>query len=302
MKWAVLVMTVLGLMAAMCAAILVAFLSHPSAGRSSSTGPVTVLMINRNLPAMSVVQGSDVTSQTMSSDKAPANFMTNSVQVVGRVLAVPMVAGEAFSPAVFAGQGAGADLAAAIPYGDRAEGIDVTNYGALEGMLYPGCAVDVEVTLTPPQSGTQSSMPISATILQNVEVLAINNSTITSSEAGNSTDNNNADDSGTRRVILLVDSRQAKILRLAATVGTLSLAMRNPLDTSASNAETITLNELTADNYMDNLYNSATPSTPQNSQMSTTAPVNTEGAVWNVEVIRGSQSQEEVFPLTEVHP
>jgi hypothetical protein len=49
---------------------------------------------------------------------------------------------------------------------------------------------------------------------------------------------------GSRRVTLLVDTKQAMTLQLAMQQGTLSLALRNPLDSAAGDRETVRLSTL----------------------------------------------------------
>ena len=314
MKWAVIVMTALGVVAAICAAILVAVVFHPR-GAPRNAGPppqVAVLIAAKNLPAMAVVQAADVRAKMMVASQAPGHYLSNSVQVVGRVLAVAMVKGEAFSSKVFASQGVGANLAAAIPFSRRAVGVAITNYAALQGMLYPGCAVDVLLTLTPPAAGSRAgaALPIATTVLQNVEVLAIDNSTVDSPPAVKAGSGGNSGAGGSQRVSLLVSPRQAEILRLAANAGSLSLALRNPLDTKLAHTPTLTLKAVTPDHYLRNLYRpktslamlaAALPPPPAVAAAAVT-PKPATPPQWKMQVIRGPQSQVESFPLSEVRP
>jgi pilus assembly protein CpaB len=249
MKLAVVGLTFLGLVAAVSAAFLISTLRMspdmlPHSGRPDPS-EVEVLVATGPAPAMSVVDGKQVTTKKMPRAQAPAGFISNPVEVVGKVLAIPIVEGQAFTEMCFA-SGASAQLAAAIPKGKRAVGISVTDYGGLDGLLYPGSVVDVMLALKPDSSLGQNSRrgPLTMTLLQSVEVLAIERQTVVSSDKSSGIDgllrSNN-----TRKVTLLVDTKQTKILQLAMGEGTLSLAMRNPLDGTNADSEHVGMTDIT---------------------------------------------------------
>jgi pilus assembly protein CpaB len=296
MKWAVVTLTALGLAAALCAAILVVALQKNSVRQSSTVpaGSATVLVSTEDLPAMSVVRAQDVSSQTMTTDNAPAQYFSNSAQVVGHILALPMVSGQAFSPQTLVSPGAGPDLAAAIPYGRRAVSISITNYAALQGLLYPGCHVDVMLTFTPSASaGAASASLISATVLEDVEVLAIDNNTVNTPPP---TPEAKASESqvGNPRITLLLDTKQAQMLHLAANAGVLSLALRNPLDNQETNSQIVTLSQLTQPDYIP-------PALPNPFPNSGAASGNSVQQ-WNVQIIRGDQTNVQSFPASDTQP
>jgi pilus assembly protein CpaB len=251
MKFAVAGLLCLGVLAAGSAAFLVSTLRlslAPMAMGGGEASDVEVLVAVSAVPAMSVVDARQVTTRRMPMAKAPRGYISNPVEVVGKVLAIPMVEGQAFTGNCFA-QGAGSQLAAALPKGKRAVGISVTDYAGLDGLLYPGSVVDVMFSIKRDAMAPRAAAhgPITATLLQGVEVLAIERQTVVSPgekmiDSGDSVlrPNNNM-----RKVTLLVDTRQAKILQLAMEQGTLSLALRNPLDGSSSETEKVSLSDLT---------------------------------------------------------
>src|SRR5688500_3426090 len=136
MKWAIVGLTVLGMAAAACAALLVSAIRTGSLMPDRSArvdGEVRVLYAKQAMPAMTVVEGNMVASKTMPRSQAPANSISDPVQVVGRVLTVAMVEGQAFTSTSFIGENS-ASVAAAVGKGKRAVGISVTDYGGLEGL------------------------------------------------------------------------------------------------------------------------------------------------------------------------
>lgn len=237
MKWAIVGLIFLGLAAAGCAAMLVGALRAASARpvmvQQGADADVQVLYATRPIPIMSVVDSKSVATKTVRRSAAPAGYISDPVQVVGRIMIIPMVEGQPFTNASFPAEGNSTHLATVLPSGKRAVGISVTEYGGLEGFLYPGSKVDVLVSFKSQDGLSDNHRPAtSTTLLTDVEVLAIERQTVVS----NSPEKVGSDVEGTsrpnnaRRVTLLVDVRQAAMLGLAMEQGTLSLALRNPLD------------------------------------------------------------------------
>ena len=197
-----------------------------------------VLYAKVPLASMTVVDGDMVATKTMPAQRGAANSISDPVQVVGRMLTVPLLEGQPFTTNCFASE-SNASVAAAVGKGKRAVGISVTDYAGLEGLLYPGSVVDVMVTLKDDIAGMsrpseQGRAALATTLLERVQVLAIERQTVVSGTADKvgSDVESSMRPNNTRRVTLLVDTKQAKILQLAMEQGTLSLALRNPLDTT----------------------------------------------------------------------
>jgi len=244
MKLAVAGLMLLGLVAALCAAILVGSMKGPSGvvvikppAVVTDSGEVKVLCAARPLSAMTVIDAADVTVKTMPREKAPVGFTTTPVDVIGKVLAGPVTEGTAFTDTMFSGQ-IGTKVSAVIPPGKRAVGISVADYAGLDGLLYPGAMVDVVLALRGETSGPENTHrdALATTLLENVQVLAIETTSVVSPVKP---DDRNDQPRGTHRITLLVDTRQAKALDLGMQQGSLCLTLRNPMDDAPSEREAL---------------------------------------------------------------
>ena len=225
MKWPFLAIVLLGLVAAICVAGLMTFLPAYLRGPTPTlkANEMQVVVAKRDIPAMQIVDGESIATKSVPRKEAPLDCFTDSVQVLGKVLALPMVAGQAFTKTCFA-EGSGAHLAAAMPKGMRAVGIALSEHSGLFGVLYPGSRVDILVSYKAQAGEANSSI-----LLQNVQFLGVEGHTIVSPD----NDKSGRSDSGRKRMVtVMVDPDQARILEAAMEQGTLSLAMRNPLDTT----------------------------------------------------------------------
>jgi len=238
-KWAVAGLFGLGLVAAVCAAVLAASWQSHGDGGAGSGGDVevTAMVATRDLPAMSVVDASSVEARAVPASAAALDACVDAVQVVGKVLLVPVKAGQPLQRAQFATEGSSAQLAAALQQGDRAVCIELSDSMALEDLLYPGSIVDVLFSRVAHAENGVDQQPLSLTLLQGVRVLAVGDRTIVA-PAGNPGPLGETRN-GRPAVSLLVNGRQAQILKLAMQEGSVTLALRNPLDeASASVAAT----------------------------------------------------------------
>jgi len=253
MKLAIAGLCFLGLIAAACAAVLVNGLrvmpvaTAPAAPEKvvDDNPDVRVLYATRNAPAMTVIDGSMVTTHVMPRKEAPKGYISDPIEVVGRVASEQVVAGQPFIKSSFADANQPRQLAAIIPPGKRAVTISVADHAGLEGLLFPGSMVDVMVSFKPSDVGTKWREALTATLLQNIQVLALDHQTVLA--PGKMLDEVGSRSNGSRRVTLLVDTKQAKALELAMDQGTLSLALRNPLDTTETDKEIVSVHSLIGD-------------------------------------------------------
>jgi len=297
MKWAVVGLCLLGCVAAISAAFLVnALRAAPAdagtdAGAATDSPDVQVIYAARSVPAMTVMDASVIEVRTMDKTTAPHQFMSDPDQVVGKVLSVPLSQGQPITQACFTKDDGSRQLASVIPPGKRAVGISVTDYGGLEGLLYPGSMVDVMGSFKPQEGDSQA---VTTTLLENVQVLAIEEQTVVS--PGKSV-NQAMDDSyhnQSRRVTLLVDSRQAKILQLAMGQGTLSLALRNPMDQTNSDGQDVSLSGL----FGGPTPAAAAPVAPSDPFSAPQAPPAAQSpGSWDVTVINGQAVETKSFPV-----
>lgn len=252
MKWSITGLLLLGVAAAVSASVLVASLKIGSQAVASSERipeDVQILVAARNLPSMSVVDARSVMVKTIPATDVPENVLRRSTDVVGKLLVAPVVEGQAFTAANFADDKSGARLASALSSGMRAVSVSLTPDRA--GLLYPGCVVDVLVSLSRQANGTPMlKEAMSMTLLQGVEVLAIDDSSIMSDaeKADPETETSSRRMRRERLVTLVLNSNQAKALQLAMHYGTVSLALRNPLDATPVETDSTMLSDL-ADEY-----------------------------------------------------
>jgi pilus assembly protein CpaB len=321
MKWAVILLCLLGVIAAACAAFLVQGIKLSTIqtavthAKSEDTTEVQVLVAARTIPAMTVVDSRLVMAKTMQKKDAPPDYISNTVEVVGKVLGKPIVEGQSFSNAYFAGDTASRLVAEAIPKGKRAVGISVTDYSGLEGMLYPGSNVDVMASFKA-QGNDDWRNSTTTTLLENVQVLGIEQQTVVSP---GKTMADTANVTHTRRVTLLVDTKQAKVLQLAMEHGTLSLAMRNPMDDSNANRDAVSVGKLLGGNppppitdnkpektedFWDKFAKAAAEAQKRQAAQhpATTQPTAPPAPQWEVVVIRGESTSKQEFPMPTTQP
>jgi pilus assembly protein CpaB len=293
MKWSIAVLGLLGVAAAACAAVLVATLRAEAgsrvAARAASSEPkeVEIVLAARDLPAMAMLDASGVATKRVPRAEAPEEYYSQTFQVIGKVLAVPVLAGQVFQPISFVEKGSGQELAAALEDGMRAVSVSLPGDAGNEGVLYPGSVVDVLVSLKVPGEIHGQTEAISSTLLQGVKVLAIENASIVSGERKSQY---TGGPSRKRNVTLLVNARQAILLQLAREYGEISLAMRSPLDESPADAAGVLLSELSPE-YLKRLGKATEPTAAE--------PVPAPPK-WEIEVFRGGKLSKRTLDLSGV--
>lgn len=229
MKLAVVILLVLGVLAAGSAAVLVGAL-RGNGGPAEAPPEVEVLVAATSLPAASVLASSHVTEGSAPKQDLPEGYLTSPVQAIGKILAVPLVEGQILATSCFVSDGSGAQLAATLREGMRAFTVTVPGRAVSGGLLYPGCVVDVLAAFD--LRSSERGEAISTTLLRGIQVLAVEDTTVVTkatSEKGRGDDSYRT--SGMNlSVTLMVDSKQAEALQLVTQHGKISLAMRNPLD------------------------------------------------------------------------
>jgi len=231
MKYSMIGLLVLGLIAALSAAVLLAVIKAPQRNASGQSAEVVALIANHDMPSVTVVTEAMITETAIAQAEAPKGLLTSPLQALGRPLTRPVVKGQPLTADCFASSRRGIDLVAALEEGKRAVTVELALAAGLEGLLYPGSVVDVLATFDVDRRGTNGeNVAVATTLLHGVEVLAIDIETVKTDADGQAKEVEAGALRKTRRVTLLVDSDQAKALQLAAEHGSVSLAMRNPLD------------------------------------------------------------------------
>jgi pilus assembly protein CpaB len=237
MKLAVIVLIMLGLLAAGSAVLLVNVVQKRMDPRIDRDA-VPVLVARENLPARKLVNGDDLEIKPIPRTGLPRGYFTNTSQAIGKVLKMAVVKDEPLTDAVFIPKGSVDELlrpgmlAFPAPLPRRTTAVD---------LLYPGCVVDVFATF--PLRDSDKGDAVVTPLLQSIQVLGIEAVTVVSQQ----------DDSGIRKtgssqtqnvtVTLEVNARQAAALQLALERGTLGLAMRNPLDKNWNPMEPMVVKE-----------------------------------------------------------
>jgi len=245
MKWGIVILVILGIVAAACAALLVGVMGTGSSAAAKGPQGFEVVVAKRSLPAMTAVTLDDFVKQMVSKNELPQGQATASpTRVVGRVLSVPVVEGQVLTESCFIADGTGAQLAAALPDGMRAFTVNLNTKAVPDRLLlYPGCVVDVLFSAKLSSQDIRGQA-LSATILRGIQVLAVQGESVVSNpeaEEGRQAQTRRA--TSGLQVTLLVDSKQAEALQLACDNGNISLAVRNPLDKSLGEMDATVLNQ-----------------------------------------------------------
>src|SRR5271165_2687788 len=169
--------------------------------------------------------GATITADAVTLVDWPVNFpvegaMKNTQDVVGRMVMFPIAAKEPVRETLLAAPGA-VGLTSKIPDGMRAVAVETNDVANVAGFLFPGCRVDVLVTFRPEQQGPHSNEDVTATVLQNVEVLSTGERV-------------QPDPSGkpqkVRQVTMLLNPDDSEKLVMAANKGTVQFVLRNGTD------------------------------------------------------------------------
>jgi pilus assembly protein CpaB len=167
--------------------------------------------------------GTTITADAVTLVDWPANYpiegvMTKTQDAVGRTVVFPIAVKEPIRESLLAAPGNVGILTAKIPDGMRAVAVETNDVANVSGFLFPGCHVDVLVTLKPDTGKTED---LTATVLQNVEVLSTGERT-------------QPDPSGkpqkVRQVTMLLTPDDAEKMVLAANKGTIQFVLRNGND------------------------------------------------------------------------
>ena len=164
-----------------------------------------------------------------------AGAVSDPSEIIDRGVIVTIAENEPVTTRKIAGPEAGAGLPPIIPEGMRAISVRVNEVIGVAGFVLPGTRVDVLATVNNPgQVGSGPPEPMSRTVVSNVEVLT----------AGTRYDQEEAlDGQAVRSTVatLAVLPEDGERIALAASNGTISLALRNPMDVEPTETEGIRL-------------------------------------------------------------
>jgi pilus assembly protein CpaB len=188
-------------------------------------------------------RGYQIQEDHVESRKIPVEFAHKSMpqtldDVLGRVATVAMYEGEYIMSNKITSVSAKAGLATLIPAGLRAYSITAaSSANRVSGLINVGDRVDVLLTKSA-QGGGLTDSAVAETLLQNVEVMAVDR-IVDNTGANKSGVAAEKNDSKASTVTLMVTPKQAAVLGLGQKEGVLSLSLRNPEDQSITLSEEI---------------------------------------------------------------
>ena len=243
MKWGVVILLILGIVAAICASVLVGAVKlSPFGGDANDASGVEVIVARRALPAMTTLTADCFDTKRLPREGLPAGRVVSGTASLGRILAVSVVEGEVLTESCFVWGGTGAQLAAKLPDGMRAFTVHLRKAIPDRVLLYPGCVVDVLFSSKLSDRGIRGQA-ISATILRGIQVLAVAGDSVVSKPTEKLAKPQPREMSRGLVVTLLVNPKQAEALQLASDNGNISLAIRNPLDKELGDMEATVLSQ-----------------------------------------------------------
>src|SRR5215470_9612412 len=210
----------------------ITYLFYKRMSASVSQRKATQIVVAANDLSVGVtLSQKDVTLLDWYSDALPSGAFTKTDGVVGHPLLFPMGAREPILQRDLGVEGAGIGLAGKIPEGMRAVAIRSNEIIGVAGFLYPGSKVDLLMTFTPPGA----TIPVTETVLQNVEVLT----------AGQTIE---PDPQGKPQqvsvVTLLLNPEDSQKLQLASGQGNIQFVLRSGADQKTAELHPTRLDEL----------------------------------------------------------
>jgi Flp pilus assembly protein CpaB len=225
---------------------------------------------------------------------------TDAKPLIGRALAVPLRKGQIVRQEHLAARGSGADIAAQLPAGHRALTVMLRDPIAASS-LFPGAMVDVLATVDKSGPGNVKES-VTRTVIERAKVLALADDAATRSPG--QSDSVMASDRRPAQpkkvaVTLGVTAEQAAELELAASRGTIGLALRAASDTGSGASQA--RNQNIAGNAAASSEGVRAPApTPASASVPTATTSARQGpaqtTMWGVTVIRGDSTVKHEFP------
>src|SRR5437879_5775920 len=221
-------------MAAMLAAGVTFFFSKKLNARRASRATTQIIASSGELPSGITLAAKDVTLIDWPAD-VPLEGSFNKVDdVIGHPLLYALGPREPILKRNLGVEGAGIGLAGRIPPGMRATAVRSNEIVGVAGFLYPGSHVDVLVTYTPPGG---NNIPVTETVLQDVEVLTAGQTTEPDPQGRPQTVN---------VVTLLLNPEDSQRLQLASMQGGIQFVLRSGVDQKSVNLKPTRLDQLVA--------------------------------------------------------
>ena len=164
----------------------------------------------------------------------PPGAFTNAQQLLPdgkkRVALMPISVNEPILKDKISVEGQGASISALLPDGMRAATVRINDVSGVAGFIQPNDHVDVLITRTPPEGGSE----VTDVLLQNIRVIAM----------GAQAKDSDGKPIPARTATLEIVPIDAQKLALGEAAGSLSLVLRKPGEPNNPVVETVSLNDL----------------------------------------------------------
>ena len=197
-------------------------LAHPPAVEAAGSSMQHLVAVKKDLAVGDTLEPSALQLIDWPATAVPAGAVTRMQDVAGRVLLVPMAAGQPVVARFLAEPGTGSGLMARIPTGMRAVSVHTDDISSVAGFVNPDSFVDVLVTSSNAAHDDVSTI----TLLQDVRVLAVGRRM----EAAPKAQEGNAPVAESAAVTLLLSPESAQTLTRAVAQGKILLVLRNGAD------------------------------------------------------------------------
>ena len=189
-------------------------------GQQAATDKTTVLVATRDLELGQAITATMLQSVAWPAGAVPEGAFNDPKALEGRVVRSSIFKGEPVLAPKLAPEGTKAGLDSVIKPGSRAITVKVNEVVGVAGFLAPGSYVDLLVNIRDDRDN-----PMSRVVLERIMVLAIAQEAQRQGESKPKVVN---------AVTLEVTPEQAEKIDLARNIGTLSLILRNQVDTADS--------------------------------------------------------------------
>src|SRR5438034_1642594 len=221
-------------MAALLAAGITYFFSKKLNTRRAQHASTQIVATMSELPSGVTLGAKDVALVDWPSDFPLQGSYTKVEDVIGHPLLFSLGPREPVLKRHLAVEGSGIGLSGRIPPGMRATAVRSNEIVGVAGFLYPGSHVDVLVTYTPPGG---NNIPVTETVLQDVEVLT----------AGQTTEPDPQGKPQTVNVVtLLLNPEDSQRMQLASMQGGIQFVLRSGVDQKSVNLKPTRLDQLVA--------------------------------------------------------
>ncbi len=221
-------------MAALLSLGIAFFFSKKLSIRRARAATTQIVTTTGELPSGITLAAKDVTLVDWPSDFPLQGSYSKAEDVIGHPLLNALGSKEPILKRNLGLEGSGIGLSGRIPPGMRATAVRSNEIVGVAGFLYPGSHVDVLVTYTPPGG---NNIPVTETVLQDVEVLTAGQTTEPDPQGRPQTVN---------VVTLLLNPEDSQRLQLASMQGGIQFVLRSGVDQKSVNLKPTRLDQLVA--------------------------------------------------------